>query len=286
MDQQPFEISSPWTHMSAALSRRVERATIGRGNITVTQYRMLLAISSARSRARVTRIADILDLQPSAVTNAADGLESQRLITRREDSADRRIVLLEITDIGRERLLVVDDALQSLINEIWSPLSSEQRARCLAHSSVGTRVFGEVREDAGVIRGDTAYITCLLRTFHGASKAARWSSGLSFCQFRILYELLQFPEGVRVGELADTLYLRHSDVTIAADELAARHLIVRSRDRVDRRAVRLEITSEGATTLEIAYRAVCAAYAEGIPSITPEQNSDLLEIAAAVVSGF
>ncbi len=51
---------------------------------------------------KVTEIGNLLHLPPSAITPVVDGLEKRGLVQRQSSPEDRRIVLVVLTDKGRE----------------------------------------------------------------------------------------------------------------------------------------------------------------------------------------
>ncbi len=68
-------------------------------------------------------------------------------------------------------------------------------------------------------------------------------AGLSYTEWGSLHECAQGP--IRGGELAQSIGLSSAGVTDVVDRLERRGLVRRSRDPVDRRALRLEMTEEG-----------------------------------------
>ncbi|WP_417712940.1 MarR family winged helix-turn-helix transcriptional regulator [Pseudophaeobacter arcticus] len=78
------------------------------------------------------------------------------------------------------------------------------------------------------------------------------------------YLLLQLADPRRMGELAKTLMLVPSSVTMAADRLEQDGLAVRVRDTLDRRALLLQLTAKGHSLrdalekrAEQAFREIC-----------------------------
>lgn len=79
----------------------------------------------------VGALAQRMFLHPSTVTRLADGLEAKGLLRRERDATDRRVVHLELTAAGRERLRgapkplrqVLLEALAELPEEIVAPMS-------------------------------------------------------------------------------------------------------------------------------------------------------------------
>lgn len=71
-------------------------------------------------------------------------------------------------------------------------------------------------------------------------------AGLSAAQYNVLRILRGAPEeGLACGEVADRLVTRDPDMTRLLDRLEKSGLIVRSREKADRRVVTTRITGEG-----------------------------------------
>ncbi|SIP96455.1 DNA-binding transcriptional regulator, MarR family [Rhizobium sp. RU20A] len=84
---------------------------------------------------RSTDIACALNYAPRTVTEAIDGLERDRLVTREPDPEDRRAKIVAITELGRSVLEAASAPKQLVINEIFSTLSDEEMDRF--HDLVG-----------------------------------------------------------------------------------------------------------------------------------------------------
>lgn len=75
---------------------------------------------------RSTDIAGALNFAPRTVTEAIDGLERDKLVTREPDPEDRRAKIVAITDVGRVMLEASQGPKKLLIEEIFSALDDEQ----------------------------------------------------------------------------------------------------------------------------------------------------------------
>lgn len=111
MDQERLlEISSLFK--SVIKRFRQEWANRMDTDISITQYRLLYMLKS-QGMQRVVDLAEYLCVTPGAVTGMADRLIERGLIARIRSEEDRRVVFLQITDSGEERV----EAMQQTQNE-------------------------------------------------------------------------------------------------------------------------------------------------------------------------
>ncbi len=87
-------------------------------NVTGPQLSTLNALHR-KDELTVTEIANILFLSPSTIVGVLDRLEEKGYITRRRDTADRRRVLVQMTDDGKKLVKEVPHPLEdSLIGSL------------------------------------------------------------------------------------------------------------------------------------------------------------------------
>jgi DNA-binding MarR family transcriptional regulator len=88
--------------------------------LTLAQLKSLLFIA-AKDKTNFKKVAEALNVTPPNVTGIIDKLVEQGLVTRTENQEDRRIMLLQATEKGRELL----DALhQSHVNQMTQILGN------------------------------------------------------------------------------------------------------------------------------------------------------------------
>jgi DNA-binding MarR family transcriptional regulator len=101
------------------------RASLGQAGLTKEEWKVIMALSrDVRSHGWLCRD---LDVSTGAMTNRLDKLEDRGLIKRAPDPDDRRGVLLELTEGGRERLGEYIDAGASREIELLSGLSLAEK---------------------------------------------------------------------------------------------------------------------------------------------------------------
>ena len=77
-------------------------------DMTVAQLRVLLLLHT-EGRSRMSSIAASLDIAVSTATGIIDNLVKKKLVVRREDTEDRRVVICALSPQG-----------QQIINRIWA----------------------------------------------------------------------------------------------------------------------------------------------------------------------
>lgn len=91
-----------------------------------------------------------------------------------------------------------------------------------------------------------------LRQFLRFSEEAAHSAGIrpQHHQALLAIKAAAGNHGIRVGELAERLQVRHHSAVGLIDRLVCRGLVVRKQNGADRRQVQLALTSRGDKTLE------------------------------------
>ncbi|MGA5555257.1 MarR family winged helix-turn-helix transcriptional regulator [Streptomyces lavendulocolor] len=104
--------------------RQLESADIA---ITPAQSRLLRTVAHYDAPPRMADLAARLEVVPRAVTSLVDGLEASGRVRRVPDPANRRVVRIELTDVGRDTLRQLRTARRAAAEDILAPLTAEQR---------------------------------------------------------------------------------------------------------------------------------------------------------------
>ncbi len=116
------------THRFGDIEKLLDRAAaanLARAELTHEEFKVLLALHGGRrSHGALSRE---LMVSTGAMTNRLDKLERGELVRRERDPADRRGVLLALTDTGRERLNNAIDFAAAEERDLLGALSSAER---------------------------------------------------------------------------------------------------------------------------------------------------------------
>lgn len=97
-------------------------------SISLPQWRVLVIVSRY-GPLNMTTIAEWMGVHPSQATRASDALVSAGLLERREDSEDRRRVVLSLTRRGHEVVDAQNTERRNAIIEVLRTLPPDRRAR-------------------------------------------------------------------------------------------------------------------------------------------------------------
>lgn len=111
---------------SSARAHQLLSAAFAEAGARGYHYRLLAVLedSGPASQAALGRSAEI---DGSDVVAALEELESQALVERSPDPADKRRRIVTITAAGKRRLRKLDDVVRSVQDELLAPLSNTER---------------------------------------------------------------------------------------------------------------------------------------------------------------
>lgn len=114
-------------------ARRIRRAygeRLAPLGFTLAQSRALEVIARhGGTPLRMVDLAERLHVVPRAVTPLVDALEEAGLVRRRVDPANRRSMLLELTERGATTRQVFQQARVEAARSLFAPLSADQQAQ-------------------------------------------------------------------------------------------------------------------------------------------------------------
>ncbi len=112
-------------------------------DLTPMQY-AVLGVARARPGMDQISLAGVAALDRSNVARLCSALEQRGLLRRTPDPADRRAVLVFLTDQGRMLLDRAEPAVQAVQRDLLSPLAPAERARFLAALRTITGIHNEL----------------------------------------------------------------------------------------------------------------------------------------------
>jgi DNA-binding MarR family transcriptional regulator len=113
--------------------------------VTLPQYRALVVLA-ARGPQGAGALAEALDVSPSTATRMCDRLVRKRLVTRRTDRSDRRLVRLALTAAGRDLVQQVTERRRAEISRLLEELSEDEQRSVTASLSRLAAAAGELPE--------------------------------------------------------------------------------------------------------------------------------------------
>ena len=77
-------------------------------------------------------IAEKLDIRPQSLSELLVKMESDGLISRRQDKDDKRVIVVALTEKGEEQLVVLRQANREHAEKLFSPLTEEEKDALIA----------------------------------------------------------------------------------------------------------------------------------------------------------
>jgi len=110
----------------AMMHKECDRALSGRG-LTVPQASVIGLLGVAGRPLPVTRLARLLTQESQSATSLVDRMCAVGLVERLNDPHDRRVVLVQLTNKGRDMYDVLRSTAPAFTDEMFSVLSTEER---------------------------------------------------------------------------------------------------------------------------------------------------------------
>ncbi len=113
--------------------------------VSLPQYRALVVLAS-RGLQRPVDLAQALGVDPSTATRMCDRLAAKKLIARRRDVADRRVVVLSLSASGRRLVERVTERRRREIEQILDAVDPTEQASLVRAFTLFGAAAGEVPE--------------------------------------------------------------------------------------------------------------------------------------------
>ena len=125
------ELLDLWSHLLRGSTQQMF-AILGELDLTLTQMKTLGMLDSCVNEVSVKELSERLGLSLPATSRTVDGLLRRGLLSRHEDTEDRRIKRVRLTDAGRDVVHRLNTARLQGIEAFAASLSDEQRAALMA----------------------------------------------------------------------------------------------------------------------------------------------------------
>lgn len=236
----------------ALLHKELTESLAESGKLNSTQYRVLLKTHELTGKARISEIAVALNIRPNVVSQAADVLESQRLIKRIPDPKDGRATALAITAAGKDRINKIDSALSQHFTVLWAATLNETEAAATRDTieAMGSGIEGHAPGSI-VTEIPSSYLATIAEAYRGVSETLEDAAHLSFSDARVLQRIQEAGGVARIIDLAAALILPPNTVTRAGNRLEARGWVRRVTEEANLQAVFLKATPEGLRSLDL-----------------------------------
>ncbi|GMA63485.1 MarR family transcriptional regulator [Alicyclobacillus fastidiosus] len=109
-------------HLSTIEQNSVQRIS---EMVTPSEFKVL-EILVATGATMLSSLADLLGLTPASLTYIADKLTTRGLVNRKYDEVDRRVVRLEITELGGHLVADVQNERNVHIHRLFGTLSNSE----------------------------------------------------------------------------------------------------------------------------------------------------------------
>jgi len=128
-------------------SERLVRQGVSMGHLH------LMSVLDRHGEMAMSRLAELLDVSLSNATGLIDRMEERGLVQRRRVADDRRVVLVGLTDAGRQALSDLELLRNDLLARILARLDERQLGR-VAHALDDLRaaVSGVIRDEPDLLR--------------------------------------------------------------------------------------------------------------------------------------
>jgi MarR family transcriptional regulator, organic hydroperoxide resistance regulator len=94
-------------------------------NLTLAQLKSLLFIAS-KEKTNFKKLAEALGVTPPNITGIIDRLVEQDLVSRTENTEDRRVMLLQLTEKGRDLLNHLRENRFNITTQVLAHLSNDE----------------------------------------------------------------------------------------------------------------------------------------------------------------
>lgn len=96
------------------------------GDISHSEAEVMLFLKDVK-KTTMKAIADHLRIKPSSVTPIVEGLSKKRMLQRKIDKKDRRVIYIEMTKTGVKKMIHEQRKIHKKLNKIFQKLSERNK---------------------------------------------------------------------------------------------------------------------------------------------------------------
>lgn len=126
--------------------------------INASQLSCLLVLSKA-GPLPLSKLSKKVSLSPSMITSLVDQLEKKELVVRKRKTTDRRVVSIELTDKGKEKVKNTPPSFQELLIESLRYINEEEKESLHQNlSRLLSLIVSEVLIDSSLLGGENKLV--------------------------------------------------------------------------------------------------------------------------------
>lgn len=125
-----LKVGQSYLELHHQLHRVIDQAMSDTG-LSLARFKVLMRISEHGPMNQST-LAGLLGFAPRSVTDTVDALEREGLVTRTEDTQDRRARIVALTPAGRNAFEAAHVVRLKVMDEIFGSLSARERSTLVA----------------------------------------------------------------------------------------------------------------------------------------------------------
>lgn len=127
MDQDIDSLTERFDKSLLLLKQNLGQNLFNRAQLGLTPGQVfMLSFIQKKGQCSVTKLAEKLEVAPSAITVMLDRLESHGFVSRTRDKSDRRVVIIELTDAGVEKLNYVLEKRKQIMQQCFKEMESDE----------------------------------------------------------------------------------------------------------------------------------------------------------------
>lgn len=284
VDASPIGITGRVTRIALYTERDADDH-LEQFRLTPSGFELLLALrGNAANPLSPTLLARGLRMSSAGITGLVDQLAALGLVARSPEPYDRRRVLVSITRKGSQMVATAGAGWRRNQDRVERSISADMQ-RSL-DQLLGQLLTSDDTGFKGPLDGTSRRIARLALHINTEAEALFSRFGLTHGGFQVLASLFRAGPPYRrsPSRVARGLMLSGAGLTGRMDQLERSGLLIRSRDRDDRRAVVVELTPGGRRVVRAAFPVFVGSHAQLLDqALQPEQQSALSALLRGVL---